>query len=138
MEIWKKLDGYDHDYEISSYGRVKNAKTNRILKQKLEVNKRSGYTVIRCGLIKNKKTTTKTIARLVLQTFNPIPDPENYHADHIDHNSSNNKLCNLRWLTQAENNLNKRKKKNFLKIIKEKDEEIANLKRIIEDLKLKL
>lgn len=31
MEIWKTIDGYPN-YEISSIGRVKNKKTNKILK----------------------------------------------------------------------------------------------------------
>lgn len=32
MEIWKDIKGYEDFYEVSSYGNVRNKKTNIILK----------------------------------------------------------------------------------------------------------
>jgi hypothetical protein len=41
--------------------------------------------------------------RLVLETFVPCRDPA-MHAAHIDHDKTNNRLDNLKWLTATENN----------------------------------
>lgn len=80
-------------YSISSYGRVKSIKRNLIMKQHLNTH---GYYIIRI----NKQT--KTIHRLVAQTF--IPNPENKKTvNHIDGNKLNNKVYNLEWATHSEN-----------------------------------
>lgn len=49
------------------------------------------------------------VHRLVLQTFTPTDD-ETLECDHIDGNTINNHLSNLRWVTRAENNRNKHNK----------------------------
>lgn len=36
-------------------------------------------------------------------TFNPIDNYENYVVDHINGIRTDNRLCNLRWVYQAEN-----------------------------------
>lgn len=92
---WKKITQYP-DYEISQIGDVKNIKTGRILKARLN---RNQYKQI--GLFKNKKQYTIEIHRLVALTF--VPNPNNLPiADHKDRNKLNNHFSNLRWVTNSE------------------------------------
>lgn len=95
IEIWKQIDEYDN-YEVSSFGKVKNKNTGRILKAS---NKGGYYSV---GLSK-KITKTHHVHRLVAKAF--IPNPENKcHVNHKDKNGLNNNILNLEWNTIPENN----------------------------------
>lgn len=49
------------------------------------------------------------IHRLICKAFYGIPSNENLTASHIDGNPNNNKLSNLCWETQKENNYRKKK-----------------------------
>lgn len=101
MEIWKEIENYP-DYEISSYGRVKSLKWGKTRMLKFSTNN-SGYLTIH--LRKNGKTKSYLIHRLVANAF--IPNPDNKPCiDHIDGNPSNNRVENLRWVTQKENSNN--------------------------------
>jgi hypothetical protein len=98
-EIWMKIDGYEN-YEVSSFGNVKNLKTGRILKPY----NRGGYYCV--GLCKNSKLLTFNIHRLVAKTF--IPNPENkQQVNHKDKNSLNNNLENLEWCSNKENSIHR-------------------------------
>ena len=97
-EEWLTISNYDN-YEVSSFGNVRNKKTGRILKP----SNRGGYYVV--GL-SNKKTKTFQVHRLVAETF--IENPENKaHVNHKDKNGLNNNLSNLEWNTPKENNIHK-------------------------------
>ena len=45
----------------------------------------------------------KSAHRLVMMTWRPTRDMENLTVDHLDHNTRNNALTNLEWVTFAEN-----------------------------------
>lgn len=106
-EIWKDVQGYEGQYQVSNLGRVKS------LKRKLN----SGRTVSEKILnSSNKKKTqdgylmvalagkTFRINRLVATAF--IPNPDNkLVVNHIDGNKENNKADNLEWATISENML---------------------------------
>lgn len=45
----------------------------------------------------------ESVHRLVLETFCPIENMEDYQVNHIDGNKTNNNLNNLEWVTRSEN-----------------------------------
>ena len=97
-EEWKNIQGYNN-YEVSSFGNVRNIKTGRILKE----SNKGGYSIV--GL-SNTVTKTFYVHRLVAQEF--ILNPENKpHVNHKDKNGLNNNLINLEWNTALENNIHK-------------------------------
>ena len=99
IEQWRLIDGYDN-YEVSSHGRVRNNKTDRILKYTVGT---KGYQAV--GLSKDCNPKRYDIHRLVCFAF--CPNPNNYNiVDHIDRDKINNMANNLRWCTSSENNKN--------------------------------
>lgn len=92
MEIWKCIVGFDK-YYISNIGRIKNIKTNRILKISKGL---GGYYRI------NIKNRSYFIHRLVAIAF--IEKIRNKNIiNHIDNNILNNNVENLEWCNQSEN-----------------------------------
>lgn len=100
MEEWKDIIGYENLYQVSSYGRIRNVRTNRILKPfNIARNKYAGI-----ALIKDNKKTTARINRLVATAF--IDNPENKPCvNHKDYDKHNNRVDNLEWVTYSENNI---------------------------------
>ena len=91
MERWKKIPEYD--YKASTLGRVKNIKTNHILKGKLT---KDGYKSVQL----NRKELL--IHRIIAKIF--IVNNENKpQVNHIDGDKTNNIINNLEWCTQSEN-----------------------------------
>lgn len=96
-EIWKDIKGYEGLYKISSFGKVKGLKRNKLLNIR---NDRLGYN--RVKLSKNGKSRLVPLHRALALTF--IDNPKNKpNINHIDGNKSNNDLNNLEWCTQKEN-----------------------------------
>lgn len=104
QEIWKDIEGYEGLYKISSFGNVFSVRRNRIMATR----KWNKYEVL--SLRKDNQRKTFYISRLVAQNF--IANPENKKlVDHIDRNTSNNHISNLRWATLAENLANQLSRK---------------------------
>lgn len=97
-EIWKTVEDFPN-YQISTFGNVKNKTTNKILK--LQKNY-SGY--LKISLLNyEKKSFSCSVHRLVAKTF--IPNPENKPTvNHIDSVRNNNNIYNLEWATMSEQN----------------------------------
>lgn len=101
MEEWRAVKGYEGYYEVSNVGRVRSV-SGRYKGRILRIQKQRYATVC---LSANKIEKTKTIHRLVAEAF--IENPQNKpYIDHVDTNTFNNKVSNLRWVTALENQNN--------------------------------
>lgn len=110
MEEWKSIKGYEGYYEVSNLGRIRRLPTiikyrncglrkypGKVLLQELTSD---GY--LRVVLSKNNLKQRFMGHRLVAQSY--IPNPCNYlYVNHINGNKSDNRVENLEWCTQEEN-----------------------------------
>lgn len=97
-EVWKVVQQHPI-YEISSFGFVRNIKTNKLLKLRLTDD---GY--ISIGL----QSKQYRVHRLVAEAF--LENPENKETvNHINYNRSDNRIENLEWATHREQNIHKTK-----------------------------
>ncbi len=113
MEIWKDIEGYGGQYQISSVGEAKGLErktkhwqgglltvNERVLKPMLVGKDYRQYYLV--GLYKNGKRKMVPIHRLVALHF--VPNPGNLPCvNHIDNNPLNNHYTNLEWCTVREN-----------------------------------
>lgn len=105
IENWKPIKGYEGLYEISDWGRVKSLarvgnkqRTTDII---MKLNKgKNGYLLV--GLCRNGRVATKSVHRLVAETFVPNTERKGF-VNHIDADKTNNRACNLEWVTRQEN-----------------------------------
>lgn len=118
MEMWRDIRGYEGLYQVSNYGRVRSldrvieyyqptakklVKTlfkGKILKSNF--NYGSGhYQVLLCN---NGEEKWHQVHVLVAEAF--LPNPSNCDiVHHKDHDTSNNRVENLEWLTKEEHDL---------------------------------
>ena len=88
------------NYLIYENGDIQNKKRKIFLKPSIN----RGY--LRVNLYKNGKQKHLLVSRLLALAY--IPNPNNYpEVDHIDINTLNNNLSNLRWATREMQNENK-------------------------------
>ena len=98
IEVWKSIVGYEN-YEVSSFGKVRNKNTGRILKQ----SNIGGYYSV--GL-SNIKTKSFSVHQLVAKAF--FINPENkLQVNHKDKNGLNNNITNIEWVTNQENSIHR-------------------------------
>ena len=101
-EIWKDINGFSN-YEISTYGNVKNKITQKKIKPAIH----SGYLSLS---LTNDDGNRKSLKNHRLVGINFIENPDNKETiNHKDHNRLNNNVCNLEWATTTEQNRHKRK-----------------------------
>lgn len=100
-EIWKPINGFNGQYEVSNFGEVRSLPRNgTVLKPRLImgfIDKGGYHQVLLSGGRVHKK-----IHRLVAEAF--IPNPEDKPCvNHIDRVRTNNRVENLEWCTHLEN-----------------------------------
>lgn len=130
VEIWRPILGYESDYDVSSFGRVRSKKygKERILKQEALT---GGYMYV--FLSKRGKVKSFRVHRLVAIAFlkNEKGLPE---VNHKDENVKNNSLYNLEWASPEHNKkygsrikrISKAKEKPVLQIDPVSEEVIAS------------
>lgn len=114
MEEWKPIPGFEKKYEVSSLGAVR--RLNRIdtyfvkgVKRRAKIKERllkpsigsHGYPNV--SLVKNKKSRTYLVHRLMAMAFMGVKTNKKFVVDHIDGNKKNNSLENLRIIPNRAN-----------------------------------
>ena len=90
-EIWKDINEYNGEYQISNFGRVWTNKYRRYMKPYVD---KKRYCV---KVFKNSKDKRIYIHRAVAEHF--IDNPDNYNfVTHIDGNVANNNYTNIKWV----------------------------------------
>ena len=98
MEVWKKIRNHDR-YEVSSYGRVRNSYTGKLLKPGVH---KQGYLLV--WLCENGTRYAKSVHRLVAEAF--IQNPNNKpQVNHKNGDKTDNNVKNLEWVTGSENTI---------------------------------
>jgi hypothetical protein len=91
VERWKFNDEYR--VYVSTSGNIKDEHKNN-LPIKVQTH---GYCAVRT------EYGYKSVHRLVMLTWKPIPNAEELTVDHLNHNKRDNSLSNLEWVTAREN-----------------------------------
>lgn len=105
-EEWKPIPGYELFYEVSNYGRIRCSPTAPPRK-----GNRRGKILIAYATEEGYLTTHLCVNYQQASMLNHVavalafigPRPEGHHVDHINHNTSDPRLCNLRYLLAAWN-----------------------------------
>jgi hypothetical protein len=100
-EQWKPIPGFEGVYEVSDLGNVRslartNAQGKRYKGKLLRVATVPRTKVRQVVLFKDGVRHSSTVHKLVLTTF-VGPAPEGQEVVHLDGDSSNNALTNLKW-----------------------------------------
>lgn len=101
---------FDVKYEVSKEGYARIKEIKRLVGS---LNKQDGYIYV------NRNEPGKgayALHRMIMLTFSPVQDAENYIVDHINGKRDDNKLENLRWLTQRQNS--EERDKNYITLNK--------------------
>lgn len=97
-KYWKKIEWYKWKYLVNKYGDIFNTVLQTYIK--ITTHKHTGYKVVRLSGKQYKHH------RIIAQEF--IPNPENKpQVNHINWIKTDNRIENLEWVTQSENELHK-------------------------------
>lgn len=96
MELWKPLKNYP-GYEGSTEGRIRNVRTQRVLKP--GVNKK-GYPHVAIIDESNSKSRTVKVHTLISETF--LGERNGLDVRHLDNDKLNNHVNNLYYSTRSE------------------------------------
>ena len=111
-EVWKDIKGYEGLYQVSNMGRVKSlgrtvsAKNNSKQYRKGRILKfwtnKNGYQLVFLYNVNGERKTV-FVHRLVCEAFYP-KNKNKPEVNHINEDKSDNRACNLEWVTRKENN----------------------------------
>lgn len=96
-EIWKDIPGYEGLYVVSTLGKVKNKRTDKILKPM-----HNGNNYFQVEIRKNGVPKRCLVHRLVAQSF--FSDfSTDLEINHKNGDKADNRLCNIELVTRSEN-----------------------------------
>ena len=113
MEIWKDIEGYEGQYQVSNIGRIKSLDRMEYISSGEYYRRRRGRMMrlyydkdgyLKVMLRKNGKGKRFMVHRLVAQAF--IPNPEKHPViNHKNEIKDDNLVSNLEWCTVRDNNV---------------------------------
>lgn len=92
-ESWRPVVGHEDDYEVSSYGRIRNLETGRI----------SYGAPTNRYLMFNFNGDRQYVHRVVLRTFVGPPPFPRAECNHRNFDRRDNRAANLEWCSHGEN-----------------------------------
>ncbi len=101
-ERWRDVVGYEGFYQVSDMGRVKRMVSIKCKQERLRKPVKTRYGYLSVSLYKYNQENKMFIHRLVLMAFVGPPRTDDV-TRHLDGNSTNNNLTNLKWGTHKEN-----------------------------------
>jgi hypothetical protein len=128
--MWRDIPGYEGIYQINESSTIKSLSRQSkrgkyivTLKEKYLITHDNGNGYLVISLSKNSKVKTHKVHQLMAITFLDYNKQNKLVIDHIDNNSKNNSLYNLRVVLQNENCLssNKQRKHSFQGICQTKN-----------------
>lgn len=124
VEEWKDVVGYEGYYKVSNFGQVLSLPRGRARGGIRKLCNQRGYD--RVSLCKDGKQQMYLVHRLVAEAFIPNPTDSPW-VDHIDGNTKNNRVDNLRWVTPVENIDNRPAYRELKDRIEELEKQVAYL-----------
>lgn len=103
-EQWKDIPGFNGLYQVSTEGRVRSTIRGKVRDLHLKPH-RDGYPKFNAW--RDGQCYTLHVHVAVAMTFLG-PKPRGYVVDHIDQNHANNGVSNLRYLSPADSNANRK------------------------------
>lgn len=102
-EIWRDILELEGAYSVSNLGRIRNNKSNKIRKTKLITYSNGSLPYEHIVIRYKRKYYSYYVHRLVMIAFEPKLNIKNLHVNHINHDTLDNTLKNLEWVTVQEN-----------------------------------
>lgn len=98
MEVWKTINGYEGEYSVSTFGRIRNDHTGKVTRGRESGN---GYKKFDFSG-EHKVVGRAYVHRLVAEAFLEKGDGD-IEVNHKDGNRANNNVDNLEWVSSSGN-----------------------------------